>query len=80
MRVLCEKHTTSSNCLGAGGIETALTGISDIETLRKILPPASLLPAAVGDDMWGVHKAGMWLDESVWAPLFGPAGKENPPR
>ena len=40
--------------------------------MRRILPEQSLLPASVGDSMWAHHKAGMWLDEDIWAPLFAP--------
>ena len=57
--------------------EGGAVGMSDLETLREVLPPASLHPSAVGDDMWGFHKAGtgpqgggMWLDQGGWAPLF----------
>ena len=54
--------------------EFGANGVSDLETLRKVLPKASLTPSAVGDAMWTAHKAGMWLDEGIWAPLFAPAG------
>ena len=54
--------------------EFGANGISDVETLRRVLPAASLVPSAVGDSMWQVHKAGMWLDSGSWAPLFAPAG------
>eukprot|EP01043_Picozoa_sp_COSAG02_P046462 COSAG02_NODE_4347_length_5471_cov_2.563477_5_plen_145_part_00 len=57
--------------------EGGAVGISDLRTLRQILPTSSLTPEAVGDDKWGFHKAGtgpqgggMWLDEGGWAPLF----------
>lgn len=57
--------------------EGGAVGISDLRTLRQILPTSSLLPEAVGNDEWGFHKAGsgpqgggMWLDEAGWAPLF----------
>eukprot|EP01052_Picozoa_sp_SAG31_P040770 SAG31_NODE_5994_length_2222_cov_1.551107_1_plen_440_part_00 len=60
-------------CRSEGGA----VGISDMRTLKQILPNSSLNPQAVGDDEWGFHKAGtgpqgggMWLDEGGWAPLF----------
>lgn len=52
--------------------EFGANAISDVETLRRILPEQSLLPHNVGDSMWTCHKAGMWLDEGIWAPLFAP--------
>ena len=57
--------------------EGGAVGISDLRTLKQILPPSSLTPETVGDEQWGFHKAGigpqgggMWLDEAGWAPLF----------
>jgi hypothetical protein len=62
--------------------EGGAVGMSDLATLREILPPSSLTPSAVGDALWGFHKAGggpqgggMWLDEAGWAPLFVSDGK-----
>jgi beta-galactosidase/beta-glucuronidase len=52
--------------------EFGANAISDLETLSAVLPPESLAVSAVGDAMWGFHKAGMWLDRSVWEPLFVP--------
>ena len=34
------------------------------------MPAASLAVSAVGDTMWGVHKAGMWLDKDIWTAVF----------
>ena len=39
--------------------EFGSNAMSDIQTLRYILPAASLTPAGVGDRLWQVHKAGM---------------------
>jgi len=47
--------------------------MSDIQTLRRVMPAASLTPATVGDTMWGVHKAGMWLDQGLWTAAFAPS-------
>ena len=77
---------TSSGDSGPGDpfewSEGGAVGMSDLETLREILPPSSLTPSAVGDSLWGFHKAGsgpqgggMWLDEAGWAPLFVSDGK-----
>lgn len=52
--------------------EFGSNAISDIQTLRHVMPAASLTPATVGDTMWGVHKAGMWLDEALWTAVFAP--------
>ena len=51
--------------------------MSDIETLRYVMPADSLTPAAVGNAMWGVHKAGMWLDQGLWTAAFAPASTKS---
>ena len=39
--------------------EFGSNAMSDIQTLRYILPATSLTPTGIGDRMWQVHKAGM---------------------
>ena len=53
--------------------EFGSNAMSDIETLRYVMPADSLTPAAVGNAMWAVHKAGMWLDQGLWSAAFAPA-------
>jgi hypothetical protein len=53
--------------------EFGSNAMSDIQTLRHVMPAESLTPATVGDSMWGVHKAGMWLDQGLWTAAFAPA-------
>jgi hypothetical protein len=71
---LCMRSDTICFCRRSEG---GAVGISDLQTLKQILPSSSLTPETVGDDEWGFHKAGtgpqgggMWLDETGWAPLF----------
>ena len=50
--------------------EFGANAISDIQTLSYVLPAPSLAVSNVGDSMWGVHKAGMWLDKALWTAVF----------
>lgn len=49
--------------------------MSDLETLKRVMPAESLTPATVGSSMWSVHKAGMWLDEALWTAPFAPPAR-----